>query len=261
MHYTTSDQPPVVTLGGFDYKVYRDRGGSQLLPVQLLSVQDDKRQIIDLSGAAPEHLLSAPHRQKLWSAAALRSAAGATSAAPHERQHAAQQGYRDPHDPALRRCRCVALCSVSPPRRAPARCWAQRGSVGAHVSQSHGVLGRRMRVGVTFIGFGALEIGRDWGVGAGDHGGSWGKNGDPSRPEEDESIAVVEGVLCVPRKAPHTRARPPPPPTPPPSAALPALYCWTASSRRCACDRSAAAVRWPAGTSGSMCWTPRPPTS
>ena len=50
---------------------------------------------------------------------------------------------------------------------------------------------------MTFIGFGALEIGRDWGVGAGDHGGSWGENGDPTRPEEDEAIAVVQGVLCA----------------------------------------------------------------
>ena len=39
--------------------------------------------------------------------------------------------------------------------------------------------------GVTFIGFGALEIGRDWGM------------GDPTRPEEDQAIAVVQGVLCA----------------------------------------------------------------
>ena len=49
--------------------------------------------------------------------------------------------------------------------------------------------------GVTFIGFGGLEIGRDWGVGEGAHGGSWGAKGDPTRPEEEEAIAVTQGVL------------------------------------------------------------------
>ena len=36
---------------------------------------------------------------------------------------------------------------------------------------------------VTFMGFGALEIGRDWGL------------GDKTRPEEDEAITVLNGVL------------------------------------------------------------------
>ena len=59
---------------------------------------------------------------------------------------------------------------------------------------------------VTFVGFGALEIGRDWGMGP-----------NTARPAEEDSIAVVRHVLDLGINVLDTVLPPPPAHTPTPT--------------------------------------------